>query len=140
MMYYYDELSVSEISEALECPEGTVKSRLFSSRKIMRDELERKGIKSGIAAFAVSAVLKSDIEAAETVECSVVKKGVSKAAAVKIFSNAEYLTNQQFSVMQPASSREQYMDSAAQLQKNMRKNSGIILQHFILQAIWTEMT
>ena len=86
MMYYYDELSVSEISEALECPEGTVKSRLFSSRKIMRDELERKGIKSGIAAFAVSAVLKSDIEAAETVECSVVKKGVSKAAAVKIFS------------------------------------------------------
>ena len=86
MMYYYDELSVSEISEALECPEGTVKSRLFSSRKIMRDELERKGIKSGIAAFAISAVLKSDIEAAETVECSVVKKGVSKAAAVKIFS------------------------------------------------------
>lgn len=86
MMYYYDELSVSEISEALECPEGTVKSRLFSSRKIMRDELERKGIKSGIAAFAISAVLKSDIEVAETVECSVVKKGVSKAAAVKIFS------------------------------------------------------
>lgn len=31
-MYYYDELNVKDISEALMIPEGTVKSRLFTAR------------------------------------------------------------------------------------------------------------
>lgn len=48
LMYYYDELSIGEIAEALECTSGTVKSRLLYARnKIKKDviELESKGTK-----------------------------------------------------------------------------------------------
>lgn len=57
MMYYYDELSVSEIAERLNCPEGTVKTRLYHSRKILRDEFVKRGITLGGTVLAVSAVL-----------------------------------------------------------------------------------
>ena len=45
-MYYYDQLSVSEIAEELECSENTVKSRLNYGRKKIQGkvlELEKKG-------------------------------------------------------------------------------------------------
>ncbi|WP_173020129.1 MULTISPECIES: sigma-70 family RNA polymerase sigma factor [unclassified Eubacterium (in: firmicutes)] len=48
LMYYYDELSVNDIAKALECSDGTVKSRLNYARKKIKDEveaLERKGTK-----------------------------------------------------------------------------------------------
>ena len=48
LMYYYEELSVAEIAEALGCSTGTVKSRLNYARKKIRsdvEELERKGTK-----------------------------------------------------------------------------------------------
>lgn len=47
-MYYYDQLSVSEIAEELECNENTVKSRLNYGRKKIQGkvlELEKKGTK-----------------------------------------------------------------------------------------------
>ena len=47
-MYYYDQLSVSEIAEELECSENTVKSRLNYGRKKIQGkvlELEKKGTK-----------------------------------------------------------------------------------------------
>ena len=48
LMYYYDELSVGEIAEALECSTNTVKSRLNYARKKIKtdvEELEKKGTK-----------------------------------------------------------------------------------------------
>lgn len=48
LMYYYEELSVGEIAQALECSTGTVKSRLNYARKKIKnevEELERKGTK-----------------------------------------------------------------------------------------------
>ncbi|MDD6880601.1 MAG: sigma-70 family RNA polymerase sigma factor [Firmicutes bacterium] len=48
LMYYYEELTVKEIAEALECSENTVKSRLNYARKKIREEvleLEKKGTK-----------------------------------------------------------------------------------------------
>ncbi|MDF1495814.1 RNA polymerase sigma factor [Caproiciproducens sp. CPB-2] len=48
MLFYYEEMSVSKIAEVLECSEGTVKSRLFSARKLIKigvDEHEKKGVK-----------------------------------------------------------------------------------------------
>ena len=48
LMYYYEELSVSDIADALGCSTGTVKSRLNYARKKIRNdvgELERKGTK-----------------------------------------------------------------------------------------------
>ena len=38
-LYYMEELSLKEISEILEIPEGTVKSRLYTARKILCDKL-----------------------------------------------------------------------------------------------------
>lgn len=40
MAFYYDEMSVTEIAEAMECSEGTVKSRLFHGRQALKDRLE----------------------------------------------------------------------------------------------------
>lgn len=58
IMYYYDDRSVQEIAEELQCAEGTVKSRLYYSRRIIREELENKGYTLGggiyLIAFAFS--------------------------------------------------------------------------------------
>ena len=48
LMYYYDEMSVRDIAQAMEVSEGTVKSRLNYARKSIRqgvEEYERKGVK-----------------------------------------------------------------------------------------------
>lgn len=48
LFYYYDEMSVKEIAQAMEVSEGTVKSRLNYARKAIRDGVEayeRKGVK-----------------------------------------------------------------------------------------------
>lgn len=46
LMYYYDEMSVGEIADTLECSTGTIKSRLNYARKYIKkevEELEKKG-------------------------------------------------------------------------------------------------
>ena len=48
VLYYYDDLSVSQISEMLNIPEGTVKSRLSRARSkiytiLKEEEGERRG-------------------------------------------------------------------------------------------------
>ncbi|MGE0324021.1 MAG: RNA polymerase sigma factor [Polyangiaceae bacterium] len=40
-LYYWEELSVAELAEALEIPVGTVKSRLHRARELLRDEMNR---------------------------------------------------------------------------------------------------
>lgn len=39
ILYYYNDMSVKEISKVLDCFEGTVKSRLFKARRILLGEL-----------------------------------------------------------------------------------------------------
>jgi RNA polymerase sigma-70 factor (ECF subfamily) len=41
-LFYLRELSLSEVAEALDIPVGTVKSRLFRARQLLRHELESK--------------------------------------------------------------------------------------------------
>lgn len=43
LMYYYQQLSIKEISEVLEVKEGTVKSRLYTARMAIKRELEKYG-------------------------------------------------------------------------------------------------
>ena len=43
LMFYMEELSIKEISRYLDIPEGTIKSRLNSGRKLLKAELEVKG-------------------------------------------------------------------------------------------------
>ena len=47
LMFYFDEMSISEIAQGLEISEGTVKSRLNSSRAKMRTAIEDYENKSG---------------------------------------------------------------------------------------------
>ena len=46
-LYYFNELSVDEIAEIMECSPGTVKSRLFLARNAIRTEIEEEERKSG---------------------------------------------------------------------------------------------
>lgn len=44
-LFYLQELSLGEVAEVLEVPVGTVKSRLFRARQLLRRELESKGMR-----------------------------------------------------------------------------------------------
>lgn len=39
-LFYLDEFNTTEIAEALEIPKGTVKSRLYRARKLLKDKLQ----------------------------------------------------------------------------------------------------
>ncbi len=43
VLYYINDLSIQEISEVLDIPLGTVKSRLFYARRVLKQQLETKG-------------------------------------------------------------------------------------------------
>lgn len=53
LLYYYNEMSVEEIAQIMDCSEGTVKSRLFLARKAIKTEIEEKERKSGEKFFGV---------------------------------------------------------------------------------------
>lgn len=46
VLRHFSELSYREIGQILEIPEKTVKSRLFSARKQMKDQLQKNGVLS----------------------------------------------------------------------------------------------
>ena len=41
-MFYVDDLSIREIAQVLDVPDGTVKSRLFAARNQLKQMLEEK--------------------------------------------------------------------------------------------------
>ena len=46
VLYYYEEMKIDEIAEALGIPEGSVKSRLYYGRQKLREGMEQRGIHS----------------------------------------------------------------------------------------------
>lgn len=46
VLFYLHELSLSQVAELLGVPVGTVKSRLYRARKMLRDRLELKGFRN----------------------------------------------------------------------------------------------
>lgn len=44
VLYYKQELTLNEISDTLNTAEGTIKSRLFKSRNLFKDYLEKHGV------------------------------------------------------------------------------------------------
>ena len=43
VLYYFNQFSTKEISRIMGCMEGTVKSRLYTARKNLKERLERSG-------------------------------------------------------------------------------------------------
>ena len=56
ILYYFNELSIDEISEIMECSPGTVKSRLYLARNAIRAEIEEQERKSGEKFYGVSGI------------------------------------------------------------------------------------
>ncbi|MEK3732258.1 MULTISPECIES: sigma-70 family RNA polymerase sigma factor [Paenibacillus] len=44
ILKYYEDMTVPEISKILDCPEGTVKTRLHQGLKLLRQKIESKGV------------------------------------------------------------------------------------------------
>lgn len=44
VLYYLNAMSLKEISEVLDCPVGTVKSRLFHARETLKEQIEESGV------------------------------------------------------------------------------------------------
>lgn len=57
LMMYFEDLSVKEIAGVLEIPEGTVKTRLSSARKTLKDKLEEREITSAYSVAPMGVVL-----------------------------------------------------------------------------------
>ena len=46
ILFYLQDLSLDDCAQVLEIPAGTVKSRLFRARRLLRDRLVEKGYSS----------------------------------------------------------------------------------------------
>ena len=82
MMKYFNDMSVSEIAQAMEVPVSTVKNRLFDARKELKTLFEKKGITAaysiapfGVVGWAYNAAFENIAQSFEGSE-----------AAAKIFS------------------------------------------------------
>lgn len=53
-LFYWEELSVAELAEVLELPEGTVKSRLHRAREQLRDEMQSGGAATALVETTMS--------------------------------------------------------------------------------------
>ena len=56
ILYYYDEMSVSEIAECMNCPEGTVTYRLSSARGKIKRAVQEYEDTSGVKLYSSGAV------------------------------------------------------------------------------------
>lgn len=100
MLFYYENMSISEIAKVMECKEGTVKSRLNSARNTLQEKIismEKRGIRircSGGALLLIIFMLKENavsVKAAELTRATVldslskslrtVSKGATKSIA-----------------------------------------------------------
>lgn len=86
MLYYRDELSISQIAKILELSEGTVKSRLTYARSKVKDkvkQLEKQGIKLyGIAPLPLLIWLLKHEKASTSVPATALKAPAVHVAAV----------------------------------------------------------
>lgn len=94
--YYLEEMSVSEIAEVMQCPAGTVKSRLNYARKQIKQEALDTEKREGIKIYSLSGLpLFWLLFREEVASCTVPKaisssviKGVAESAGLKAIGTA----------------------------------------------------
>lgn len=77
LMMYFEELSVGEIAETLEIPEGTVKTRLFSARKDLKEKFAKRGITSLYSTAPIGVVIWALRRMSDAVSKTFVGSGAS---------------------------------------------------------------
>ena len=102
-MYYYEQMSVDEIAEALGVANGTVKSHLARGKKKIEEAvraLEKKGVKLyGLSPVGFLVALMRRMQPAEAAAQTAVKTIVTKAAADAAVTAAKPVTALTFSQM-----------------------------------------
>lgn len=101
MMMYFGDMSVNEIAQSLEVPVSTVKNRLFTARKDLRNKFEKKGITAlygaaigGLLIWALSQTGEITAAAfASSAASGAVLAGVSSSAAVSSAAAATTVTS-----------------------------------------------
>ena len=87
LFYYYDEMSVKEIAQAMDTSEGTVKSRLNYARKSIRkgvEEYERRGVKL----YSVSPILLLVLFLRREAEHTALDSAAASAMAGQVMAHA----------------------------------------------------
>ena len=90
MLYYFGELSVTEIAHVMNCSEGTVKSRLFLARKSIKTEIEEQERKHNERFYGVAGiptVLFGKVFVAQ-VKGSMLTKGAAKSILETVLAQA----------------------------------------------------
>ncbi len=88
MMMYFGDMGVSEIAESLEVPVSTVKNRLFTARKDLKNKFEKKGITTLYSAAPLGLVIWAIGETAETVSATFAVSAASAAVMTGIAASA----------------------------------------------------
>ena len=56
VLFYFNELSIEEIADVMQCSGGTVKSRLYFARKAVRTEIEEQEHKAGQKFYGIAGI------------------------------------------------------------------------------------
>lgn len=56
LLYYFNDMSIDEIAQTMDCSEGTVKSRLFLARKAIKTEITEQEKKTGEKFYGIAGV------------------------------------------------------------------------------------
>ncbi len=84
MMMYFGDMSVKEIAESIEVPESTVKNRLFTARKDLKNKFEKKDITSLYSAAPLGVVVWAIEKSSETVAATFAASSASAAVMTEV--------------------------------------------------------
>lgn len=93
MMMYFGDMSIGEIAESLEIPVSTVKNRLFTARKDLKDKFEKKGITALYSAAPLGLVIWATNKSCETVASAFSVSSASAAVLTGVASSASNSAN-----------------------------------------------
>jgi len=94
--YYYEEMSVGEIANMMECSEGTIKSRLNYARKSIKEAVGQFERKNNVKLYSLGAfpvffmLFRTQAEACTITEAGLLMGGMADMAAQTAANNAMY--------------------------------------------------